>query len=343
MQNLDSRPLPSAIEEARTKNWRNARRHLIAASRDWLKLHAFRKGLRERAKATSATVGIFALHFIIRAKDDQPFPFFAAMAVLSAQARHPKATTFVLGMHEPNGRYWDAVKNRIDFILVPDFNWYGPAHIPGQSEKMDIARLLALREIGGVALDCDTLTLQNMDDLLDFPFVLGSQAAIPGTKSNFGRSILAAQREAPFARAWLKSYEGFNPLGGPLNWDTFSTELPMLLYAQRPAEAKILPHYRWFFPLWHRARAFLFDPSQADAYFALTRDQYVVPLWQDVIGQELATWEPEMLLTNPCLYSRLCLEALAALPPQDLQSIAIQLGLPVEALMHHPHHASLVQ
>jgi hypothetical protein len=343
MKGQAHKPLDQFLHENLRRNRKLASRNVVGFLRDRSKLRSFRGDLRELGAACPSRKNyINAFHFILKARETLDFPLYAALAVLSAQARHPSATVFVFGANMPAGEYWRLVETHVRFILLPKFDWFGPAKILSDSQRLDIVRLLALVEIGGIAMDCDTLTLQNMDALAEHPFVLGAQAAIPGTRSAFGHAILAGQPDSAFGHAWLKAYESYDMNGGDLNWEVFVNELPLHLYAREPSDAHILPHYRWFFPLWHRIRDFLFNKLRLDAYLDLTADQYVLPLWSDIIGQELGAWQPHMFTEQPCVYSSLCLEILAALPPQEAKYVRDKLGLSNKMLGTGHHSASIV-
>ncbi|GLV28221.1 hypothetical protein TomTYG75_07440 [Sphingobium sp. TomTYG75] len=248
------------------------------------------------------------------------------MAVLSAQASHPNAMLVVFGANEPKGQFWDLVRAHARFVIVPAFKWFGPASIMSGTQRLNLVRLLALLEIGGIAMDCDMLTLRNMDDLAAWPFVMGTQAAIPGTRSTFGHATLAGLPNNQFTAAWLDAYKSFDANGGDVSEALFASELPMHLYASNPSQAHILPHYRWFFPLWHRVQDYLFNEQRSDAFLELTSDQYVLPLWSDVIGNALEAWHPNMLMERRCVYATLCLRVLATLPDQVAREVRDQLG-----------------
>lgn len=322
------RPLQQLLHDNLRANRIHASRNLVGMLRDRARLRSFRHDLRELSGSCPAQeAAINAFHFFPKPQDVDEFPFHAAMGILSAKARHPGATIFVFGTREPGGPYWSVVAGLIRFVQVPRFGWFGPAKLSTDAQRLEIVRLLVLLEIGGIAMDCDTLTLRNMDMLARHAFVLGTQAAIPGTRSAFGHAILAARQGSRFADAWLKAFESFDMNGGDLNWSLFVNELPMYLYAKQPEDAHILPHQRWFFPLWHRVRDFLFNERRAELYLDLTSDQYVLPLWSDVIGQELAAWQPGMLTAKRCVYAFLCRDMLAALPGQDAALVRYRLGL----------------
>lgn len=327
MKDEDSKLLPQLLRHNLRQNRRHVLRDIPGFARGHAILRIFRNKLRELAQEIPGTAAaIHAVHFIVKRREVEIFPFYAAMAVLSARASHPDAILIVFGTSMPKGQYWELVRSHVRFVAIPPFKWFGPASILSDTQRLNLARLLALLEIGGIAMDCDTLTLRNMDDLASWPFVLGTQPAIPGTRSTFGHAILASRRDSLFAAAWLDAYKSFDANGGDLSEALFASELPMHLYASNPSAAHILPHYRWFFPLWHRARDYLFNEQRSDAFLELTSDQYVLPLWSDVIGNALEAWHPALLIERRCVYATLCLAVLRALPEQVAREVRPRLG-----------------
>jgi len=327
MKDQDSKSLPFHLRDNLRQNRRYVLRDIPGFVRSHAILHIFRNRLRKLAKECPGSAeAINAIHFIAKQREIESFPFYAAMAILSAHASHPDAMLIVYGINMPKGQYWDLVRAQVRFVAVPPFKWFGPAPILSGPQRLNIIRLLALFEIGGIVMDCDTLTLQNMNGLAAWPFVLGTQPAIPGTRSTFGYTILAGQTSSPFANAWLSAYKSFDASGGDLCEALFTSELPMHLYASDPSRAHILPHFRWFFPLWHRVQNYLFDEQRSDDFLELTSDQYVLPLWSDVIGKSLEAWHPDMLMGHRCVYTTLCLAVLAALPEGVAQEVRDRLG-----------------
>lgn len=228
-------------------------------------------------------------------------------------------------------------------VIVPPMRWIGLAHLSEPNAWPDIVKLLALTEIGGIAMDCDVIVARNADDLASRPFSIGVQAGIPGGRSAFGNSFMAARRGSAFATKWLRAYRGFGARLGDLNRDYFAMHLPMELYARTPNEACVLRHEQLYFPIMYRSRDFLFNDARAVAYESLIGDQYAVPLWPEFVGKELEEWTPEDVVKRDCVYARLCRQALAALPSNALVDIAGRLGLSADALIRSTSGTSVAQ
>jgi hypothetical protein len=286
-----------------------------------------RAKMRQLGTEINSTDGVPAIHFVYGFKQVEPFPFYALMAVLSAQAYHPRAKTFFFVCHEPTGPFWDIVKERVKVVKVPDFDWIGVARVYHYAHKADIIRMLALHDIGGLYLDCDTITLRSMNELANHDFVLGVQQTIPGAKGGFCNAIMMGRRQAPFAARWLESHRAFDSKGRDLHWDFHSVKLPMYLYSKATHEVHVLAHDKWFFPLWNHIHGFLFARDGVSAKQDLISGQYAIHLWHNMHAAALDTWSPERMLIEPCLYSALCLEALSQLPSAECEKLAQRLNI----------------
>lgn len=323
----DERSVAKMLKLARRDNLRLALRSLRASMRDRLMFEGLRVTLARLAEGLEKGPGIRAIHFVFGFKQAEEFPFYALIAVLSAQAYHPHAKTFFFVCNEPRGPYWALVKDRVELVRVPDFHWFGIAPVHHYAHKSDVVRMLALAEIGGLYLDCDTITLRSMDELAAYEFVMGVQQTIPGAMGGFCNAIMIGQRNSRFARRWLDTYQAFNSKGRDLHWDFHSVKLPMYLYALAPEEVHVLPHDRWFFPLWNHIRGFLFTRGTAAQNRELLEGQYAIHLWHNMIASALDEWNPERMATEDCLYADLCIEALSALREADRAMLAAVLDL----------------
>ncbi len=326
------------------------RRNLLLAAqspwqvgRDKATFNALRSTMRAQKRLLGPGPGIRATHFVYGFKQAEEFPFYALMAVLSAQARHPAATTFFFVCHEPFGPFWEIVKERVTLIRVADFDWFGSARFHHYAHKADIIRMLAINEIGGLYLDCDTITLRCMDDLAHHDFVLGVQQTIPGAMGGFCNAIMIGRAGSAFSSSWIEHYRSFNSRGRDLFWDFHSVKLPMYLYALRPEDVHILPHDKWFFPLWNHIYRFMFTVGDTTQNKQLLQGQYAIHLWHNMVADILDAWSVERMLNEKCLYAELCLEALAALPAHERQHIAARLNFDEARLVRAPSETLAVE
>ncbi len=66
------------------------------------------------------------------------------MAIRSALYFNPGLAVFLYVLHEPEGYYWNLIKNAVKLIEVKDFTHFGHARLHHNAHKADIIRLLAL-------------------------------------------------------------------------------------------------------------------------------------------------------------------------------------------------------
>jgi hypothetical protein len=309
-----------------------ASKHFPPVLRDWFVLRRFRASLSKIARENRPSGGISAIHFVYGFKQVEEFPLYAFMAVLSAQAHHPSARVFFYVHHEPYGRYWDLIKNRIQIVHTPNFEWFGNAKLSHYAHKADVIRLLAIQEIGGLYLDCDTITIANMDHLGGHDFVLGVQQTIPGAMGGFCNAIMIASPQSIFGKRWLSQYRSFNSKGRDAFWDFHSVKLPMYLYAKDPSHVTVLHHDKWFFPLWNHIYYMMFSVKDLDSTRGLFEGQLAVHLWHNMIASTLDTLSPQAISTERCHYSEFCYRALMLLRAADRADICSSLGLDFSSL-----------
>lgn len=316
-----SKSIEKALYLAYWTNCFHALPHLKTVMRDFLAIRALRRDLRRRGDMVGSGSGVRALHFVYGLKSAESFPFYACMAVLSAQARHPQAKTFFYLHHEPTGIYWEVIRSRVEIVQVPNFNYFGFSRIKHYAHKSDVIRLLALIDIGGLYLDCDSFTLMNMDELAHHDYVVGVQQTIPGAKGGFCNAIMLGRRGSRFARHWLRQYRSFRSTGRDEMWDFHSVKLPMYLYSKGRTGVHVLPHDKWFSPLWNHIARFLFDASWRQASHDLTTAQYALHLWHNMAFSDLDEWSPERMMRRECFFADICIAALEALPEVEYEAI----------------------
>ena len=315
------------LKDAYHANLQATLRSPVAAWRDWRALNDLRATMRELADQLPCQEGVPALHFVYGLKQVEEFPFYAYVAVISAQAHHPNAKTFFFIGYEPVGRFWELLKPRIHLVKVPNFNWFGVAKVHHYAHKADMIRLMAICEIGGLYLDCDTITLASMDELAVHNFVLGVQQTIPGAMGGFCNAIMLCKRNSSFARYWLNTYRSFNSKGRDLHWDFHSVKLPMYLYSKQTDDVHVLKHDKWFFPLWNHIYGFMFATDNLAPKRELLQGQYAIHLWHNMVAETLDAWSPGRMIIEPCLYAELCLKAFALLPELERAQVFAGLGI----------------
>ena len=119
----------------------------IAVLRDWASLSRFRRSLAQIGRILPDGGFVPALHFVYGLKQVEELPFYVVVAILSAQARHPKARTFFYYHYEPEGLYWEFLKQgRLELVQVPKFEWFNIAQVKHYAHKADVVHAGATRD-----------------------------------------------------------------------------------------------------------------------------------------------------------------------------------------------------
>lgn len=300
---------------------------LSEVRRDAAAMRTFRVALARIGRTVAAPARrVAALHFVYGLAKAGDLPFHVLVAIVSAQRWHPEARTFLYCRHEPAGPFWAVLRGRVEIVPVPDFAWFGIARVAHYAHQADIIRLLALQEIGGLYLDCDTITIASMDDLAVHPFVMGVQASIPGAAGGLCNAIMMGRRGSRFAAIWLSRYGSFRSRGHDRHWDFHSVRLPVYLYSRAPGLLHVLPHDAWFFPLWPSIRRVLLAPGSAESNRSLLEGQRAIHLWHTMIGGALDAWGPQNV-HDDTLLAALSREAFSGLPEGERRAIEEPLGL----------------
>lgn len=231
------------------------------------------------------------IHFVYGFKQREKFPLYALIAIESARRWHPHSPILFYCVHEPYGRYWEFLKENLTIVKLPNFSYYGLSQIHHYAHKADVVRLLALRELGGIYLDIDTICIRSFTPLLDYEFVMGIQTSSVSAVGGLCNATMVSKRNARFVRRWLRYYNGFRSKGRDKLWDFHSVKLPWLLQIAFPADIKVLPFYAFFFPLWSRVKEAMFTPGSASKNVALFEDSYSIHLWNNFTGEFLETLE----------------------------------------------------
>lgn len=246
------------------------------------------------------------LHFSFSFSDKkEEFPLHAAIAIRSAIAKTGASRVFLCCLREPSGPHWKSVKKNITLIKLPNFNYFKNAKFEHYAHKSDVVRLLALHHIGGIYLDCDTITLRSMNDLRKRDFVMGVQ----GSRKNiheFGlcNAIMLGRRHSAFSKRWLRSYASFWSRGRDAHWDFHSVKLPALLSREAPDEITVLSSRAFFYPLWTEIGKIVFaeHTGRNSGFF---KKAYAVHLWSN-LNPYLDRVDRAYLRKSSSLYAAWC-------------------------------------
>jgi hypothetical protein len=252
-------------------------------------------------------------HFFVGFEEGQPFDLRHHLAVASAVRVNDPCQTFIRYVHEPAGEWWEKTKTldsvSTGHVVVPDAVQGRP--LRHYAHRCDVARLLILKEMGGVYLDIDTVCLRPFGDLHHEKCVMGRQKSHRGKAESHGlcNAVLLSERQGSFVKRWLHEYHWFRSRGRDPYWDEHSVQVPLRLSrGTPPGELTVLGERAFFFPLWDQME-FLFE-SEEPHWFA---ESYAVHLWESLTAEKwLNRMTPQWLAESPCNLARIARETLPA-------------------------------
>lgn len=249
--------------------------------------------------------------FIFGFKGVELFQYYMYLAVASSLRHNPGWRALILYCHEPVGEWWDFLKRdrRVIRHQLPDFQYYGIARVYHYAHKADIVRLRALRFLGGVYLDVDTITARSFAPLQAHRFVMGVQADAPDAKGGLCNAVLMSRRNSAFVKRWLRAYKTFNSKGRDKYWDFHSVKLPAKLSFDHVDEITVLPYDRFFWPLWHDVERVLLG-EDSGRYLPQLTDAYVFHLWNSMSEQALVKIDIDYIKRSKSVYASLARDIL---------------------------------
>lgn len=233
-----------------------------------------------------------AIHFVFGMRGVEELPYYAYLAIASAKAQNKDWTVYFHYHHEPTGPHWETIKNEVVCVPVPHFSFYRFARFRHYAHKADVVRLLALRHIGGVYLDLDTICCKPFEPLRSNAFVMGIQATIPGAVGGLCNAVMLSAPRSRFLRTWMARYSSFRSSGRDALWDFHSVRLPVRLAVRHPALIKVLPFNSFFYPLWPDIERVLLA-EDSTKHWRYLQNAFVFHLWNGMTGSALEkiTWD----------------------------------------------------
>jgi len=244
------------------------------------------------------------LHFVFGMAPDfggKPFSLCHYLSVRSAvELNRPNEVLFHY-QYEPAGEWWQKAKPflTLNKVLAPgSFMGQRLFHV---AHRADVLRLQALKEIGGIYLDLDTISVKPLAELLDHSFVIGQELKpkyVPKNwrqrlkyklgfiKDNTGstglcNAVLLSEKNSEFVNLWLEEYKTFRSKGRDKYWNEHSVLVPERLAAAYPDKITQLGPYAFHFPL--------YDKAGLKSMFEETNEfpeAYLHHLWESF------SWEP---------------------------------------------------
>lgn len=239
------------------------------------------------------------LHFIFGLTPDfggKPFSFCHWAAIRSAQLANPGWHTSFWCIHEPAGRYFDAIQKHVEILHVEPFNEVFGNLIPHPAHKCDWLRLQVLNNHGGVYLDLDTITTQPFDRILTPPATMFAEN-VSGDTIGLCNAFVAAEAGSAFVREWIAKFKDFRSSGHDAYWNESAVKWPHELWRKGADVTAQLPSY-FLKPDWTEIPQ-LFEEVRE---FPLAIGHH---LWESFAWPYLQRYSPETYREFDCTYSRL--------------------------------------
>lgn len=244
------------------------------------------------------------IHFVFGFSTDVPgtaiFGIHHYIAVKSAALRHPNHKLVMWAGSEPEGNiFWELAKRHFEKIMVqPPTGIYGRPLIH-YAHKADVFRLFALRDHGGIYLDCDTITLRSFEPICCTETVMGPEwDPLAGRVKGLCNATIMARRGANFISRWLDTFEFFNSTGDDRNFELHGVIMPLILARQ----------YSWDIAIAPRNHFFKFDWSgkMLEELFAGNTpvdDCYSIHLWELLASDYVRALTVERIFTVDSTYN----------------------------------------
>jgi hypothetical protein len=219
-------------------------------------------------------------HFIYVSRGDRPvFGLMHYAAIKSAIDLNRPEKVFYHCNVEPEGEFWEKIRPLVEIVHTEV-----PAEIQGNkisnlAHAVDILRLEALKEYGGIYMDLDTICVRPFkSSLYKCKCVLGLElnpgwSALNHLKKivkaaaklhftemadkvfnfrehkymGFGNAVIMAEKDSLFIERWLESYANFNSD----HWNMHSVIMPFrVLYKRNKKLVKALGYKAFYYPLY---------------------------------------------------------------------------------------------
>lgn len=249
-------------------------------------------------------------HFIYGFHSSGDIPYFGYIAIRSALAFNPGWSAFYYCMYEPEGPNWDQIKDHVTLITLGDFDYFMGARFYHYAHKADVIRMIVINRVGGVYLDLDTITRKSFEDLREYEFCMGVQAAGPASASGLCNAVMIGQPNAAFSTEWLSQYDYFRSRGRDSLWDYHSVKLPSILMSRNPGIIRVLDYRAFFYPLWITIEQQLFTERGYDLFKDCFYSAYCFHLWNGGTGHFLEELDEKTVMESRTIYADIARRAL---------------------------------
>lgn len=266
-------------------------------------------------------------HFVFGMKPDfggKPFNMVHYLAVKSAAVLNAPDQMILHYQYEPEGEWFDKARPYLTLnkIVAPTEIFGNPLlHVAHQA---DIVRLQVLKEMGGIYLDLDTISIKPLTPLLQHSFVIGKEFKPPIFYTGLDRvktairtvnptalwrkqevyglcnAVMMSEKNSDFISLWLDGYHSFRSKGKDEFWVEHSVKLPYELACLHTEWLKVLEPYAFHYPG--------YDAKGLRRLFRRNLqfpDAYLHHLWETNAWTYLKELTPDIVKTNNTTYNRI--------------------------------------
>ncbi|NOT52498.1 MAG: hypothetical protein HOP10_14610 [Chitinophagaceae bacterium] len=216
------------------------------------------------------------LHFVFGMAPDfggKPFSLCHYLSVRSAVELNNPGKALFHYQYEPTGEWWEKVKPflTLNKVVAPDSFMGQPLyHV---AHKADVIRLQMLKEMGGIYMDLDTISIKPLTSLLNNSFAIGQELKPKWVPKNWRQrfkyqlgfikdvsgstglcnAVLLSEQNSEFVNRWLNEYKTFRSKGRDKYWNEHSVLVPERLAAAHPETITQLSPYAFHYPLYDKA------------------------------------------------------------------------------------------
>lgn len=155
----------------------------------------------------------------------KPFGLVHYLCIKSASVNMPEAVIFLYYRYEPTGKWWARAKKLARPIQVDPILSVKGKPILHMAHVSDLLRLQALRDIGGIYMDMDVITVRPFTPLMmNHQFVMGQEG--PNGVYGLCNAVMLSAPDSAFVRLWIDHYaEAYDAA----IWSMHSVKLPSIL------------------------------------------------------------------------------------------------------------------
>jgi hypothetical protein len=202
------------------------------------------------AKSSTDTIPR-VVHLMFGMKEDfggKPFGLVHFLCIKSARVNMPEAEIFLYYRYEPKGKWWAKAKKLARPIQVDPILAISGKPILHVAHVADLLRLQALRDIGGIYMDMDVITVRPFWPLMrNHHFVLGQEG--PNGVYGLCNAVMLSAPNSSFVRLWIDHYaQAYDPA----IWSMHSVKLPSILSHLWPELSTQVHDRAFFYPLWDK-------------------------------------------------------------------------------------------